>query len=110
MRRTARSIVLALAALGACTGPTVPKVGSPDVERAQLRDPGVTRASLEQGRSLYLGRCSSCHEPFAPATRTLPEWQHEVDEMRERSGIDDHAADLILAYLGTFAAPAPAIN
>jgi mono/diheme cytochrome c family protein len=107
------SRALALAActaalVGACvsTG-AVPRVGDPDVARAQVRDAAVTKASLERGRSLYLARCTSCHQAFSPGSRSLAEWQHEVEDMSARSGLDPNEQQLILGYLATFSAGAP---
>ena len=96
----------ATATLIACaSGGAVPRVTEPDVARAQLADPDVSLASLERGRGLYLARCASCHEPFAPDSRSLDEWHLEVDEMRERSGLDPAEERLILGYLSTFSRP-----
>lgn len=95
---------LALAGLvGACAGAVVPRVADADVTRAQAFEPEVTRASLEHGRSLYLARCTSCHQPFSPASRDLARWQADVAEMRALAGLDPEEERLILAYLGAFA-------
>lgn len=95
--------VWALVALVACaSGGPIPRATGRDVARAQLADPDASLASLEHGRGLYLARCASCHQPFAPDSRSLDEWHLEVAEMRARSGIDPTEERLILAYLGTF--------
>lgn len=103
MRRLALALVAA--GLAACAGATIPRVADADVERARTTAPEVTRASLEHGRSLYLARCSSCHQPFAPGSRDVDAWTFEVGQMRTLAGLDAEEEGLILSYLRTFARP-----
>ena len=103
-RRLALPLVAAGLA-GACAGATIPRVSDSDVERARTTTPEITRASLEHGRSLYLARCSSCHQAFAPGSRDEASWTFEVAEMRTLAGLDAEEEGLILSYLRTFARP-----
>lgn len=97
-------LAFAVAALvGACAGAVIPRVSDADVTRAQSADPAVTRATLERGRSLYLARCSGCHQPFSPASRNVPDWKVEVEEMRTLAGLPPDEEQLVLAYLAAFA-------
>lgn len=85
------------------TTSAVPRVTAPDVLRAQGSDPAVDQASLERGRSLYLSRCTGCHQPFAPASREYATWESVVAEMSDRAGLAVDDARLIRVYLATFA-------
>lgn len=104
-RHLARLVLTSLAALApACTS-AVPQVTPPDLARAQERDPSVSEADLQRGRTLYLSRCTGCHAPFSPASRDLDAWRHDVAEMRTLAGLDADQERLILVYLETFARP-----
>ncbi len=90
-----------VAAIAACAARALPRVMPPDVDRAQLTWPGTTAADLDHGRSLYLARCSSCHQPVLPDEVPAIEWPGHVDEMKERSALNDQEAALVTRYLVT---------
>ncbi|MFO0750544.1 MAG: hypothetical protein U1F43_33475 [Myxococcota bacterium] len=96
-------LLLAAAAVVACTTVTLPSITDADVERAREVSPEISRASLERGRSLYRTRCSTCHEPFLPVTRDAEAWTHVLAEMAPRARLDDGERALVFAYLATFA-------
>lgn len=84
---------------------TLPAISDADVERARLTSPSATKASLQRGKSLYVSRCSSCHEPWAPETRDAATWSEEVDDMAQRAHLDVEGRQLVLDYLTAFASP-----
>lgn len=97
----AASLVLALgAALLAACGSPPPVATAADAARAN-----VQLADLQQGRSLLLAKCSSCHRVPAPAERRAAQWPHEVAAMAERAKLDDNQHHLIAQYLVTMAIP-----
>jgi cytochrome c5 len=98
-------LFLALPGLVACAGTLIPRVRDADVARVQAVQPDVSRAALERGRSLYLAKCTSCHQPYTPASRPLEQWHKDVAEMSELAGLEPDEAQLILTYLGAFARP-----
>ena len=97
--------LMAALALGSACSSAVPQVTGADLARAQARDPGVSEADLQRGRTLYLSRCTSCHAPFPPASRNAEAWHHDLAKMRALAGIDAEQERLILVYLETFARP-----
>lgn len=107
LAQAGRLVVLAIVGalgLGACSS-AVPQVTDADLTRAQGRDPSVSEADLQHGRTLYLSRCTSCHAPFSPASRDVEAWQNDVAKMRTLAGLDAGQERLILLYLETFARP-----
>jgi len=88
----------------ACTA-TLPLVTEADAERARADSPDATVASLDRGRSLYLGRCASCHEAYHPATRTIGEWDDALTVMADRARLKASDRGLVRDYLRVFAKP-----
>lgn len=95
-------LALALAALTAC-GVEIPRATPLDAERAARTRPGTTLADLERGRSTYLAKCGSCHQPIAPRSIAAARWPHYVDEMHERAHLSPEDHDAILLYVTTMA-------
>lgn len=99
----AAALALAVFTLAAC-GVDVPRATALDVARAAQTRPGTTLAELEQGRSLYLAKCTNCHRPIAPRSITPATWPAHVEEMRERARLSDDEHAAIVLYLTTLAA------
>ncbi|HEX2878100.1 MAG TPA: hypothetical protein VHO25_01060 [Polyangiaceae bacterium] len=89
--------------LVACGASPYPHATAADVAVAQKQRAGVTLQDLEQGRSLYLSRCGSCHQVIDPKSVAPSKWPHEVEEMRERAKLDTQDVDQIVLYLVTIA-------
>lgn len=74
------------------------------------KEPSVIyNASLEElqtGRKHYIDYCSSCHALYNPASYSKDNWTKQVDEMAERSHINNEQKELILKYLWTASAAA----
>lgn len=96
------ALALALAAFTAC-GVEIPRATPLDAERAAQARPGTTLADLERGRSTYLAKCGSCHQPIAPRSIAVDRWPHYVDEMHERAHLSPEDHDAILLYVTTMA-------
>lgn len=95
-QRLAIALVLAVVA-AACGGSAVPVPTSADAARGNSRYPDLTLNELSQGRSLYLGRCGSCHALRRPGELAPERWTVEVSEMRTKNGVkltDDEARAL----------------
>jgi cytochrome c5 len=77
-----------------------------DIERGQKLYPGYTLAELNEGKSLYDAKCSTCHD-LVKVTHESPEaWKKIVPKMSELSNkegktISPKEENLILKYLVT---------
>ncbi len=87
----------------ACARVQMPRPTELHAQSAQTRWPGVTVADLDRGRSLYVARCSSCHQPVPPTHIAPAEWPGHVQEMSERAHLDASEQRLVETYLVTMA-------
>ena len=98
------AVVVALAFSAFACARTVMPVASPDdAQRAAKAWPGTTHADLEQGRKLYISRCSGCHQPVHPADVAPDKWPGELREMSARAKLDDMQTAQVERYLVTMA-------
>jgi mono/diheme cytochrome c family protein len=92
--RTLRAAALALAAVAAaaCAGAPSAPAGAGDPER------------------LYRAKCSSCHRPYEPGSRTVSQWMAALDKMAPRARLTPEQraslGDWLRAHASD-AAPAP---
>jgi mono/diheme cytochrome c family protein len=96
--------LLVLLAAGCATGVVVPRATDADARRAQR-----PVADLDRGRSLYLARCSRCHQAVAPSRLSAHEWPRQVEEMKQGARLDGPELELVLLYLTTMSS-APAAS
>jgi hypothetical protein len=98
MRRLA-AIALLVAAASACRGGGIPRPDDSHVARVRPRWPDTTRASLEQGRELYVARCAGCHPLHRPDELDAARWSVVVADMADRAKLSLTERDLVLRYL-----------
>lgn len=96
-------LIAAAVAFVACGRTFVPPPTPADAARAQGHWPGVTTADLDHGRTLYLTKCTACHQPVEPTRFTPVEWQAKLGEMEQRAHLDQTQAALLEHYLITMA-------
>lgn len=98
-------LVLAATLFGACGGSAVPEPTVADASRGSAHFPGLTLGELQQGRTLYVSRCGSCHTLKRPVELPPEQWQEEVSEMRTKNGVklSDAEAQAIVRYLAVAA-------
>jgi cytochrome c5 len=77
-----------------------------DIERGQKLYPGYTLAELNEGKSLYDAKCSTCHDLVKPSHESPEAWKKIVPKMSEISNkdgktISSKEENLILKYLVT---------
>ncbi len=60
---------------------------------------GVPLTELQQGRSLYADRCSSCHNLRLPEKYSPEKWSEELGKMQRKAKISDDEKRLIFQYL-----------
>jgi len=107
MSRAAIIAVLAAAAAaiggGGCARSLPPLATPADAERGN-----VELASLQEGRTLLLRKCGSCHKPPLPRQHGAAEWPGKLEEMAARSNLDLSQRRAIERYLVVMAeAPTP---
>ncbi len=105
-----RYVVLAVLVAGGCmSGRMLPVAGPDDMARGVKHYPDLTRAQLEQGRTLFAGHCGSCHQPPRPTSKPAAEWPGHIREMKDRARLTDDQIDLIERYVVTMSL-APAVT
>lgn len=60
---------------------------------------GAMMEKLEQGRSLFVGRCIECHVLPAIAQYPAKKWPRIVDWMAERAALKPAERDAVVAYV-----------
>ncbi len=53
----------------------------------------------DPGKTLYYSKCSFCHRPFPPGSRSPGEWRDVLDEMAPRAGLNKSERALIFRFL-----------
>ncbi len=59
----------------------------------------ATYDELVEGRRIYVSKCGSCHRLYTPTQYDHHTWKENIDEMQERSEINEQQKELIYKYL-----------
>jgi hypothetical protein len=94
--------------MAGCAAVDIPRPTPGDVERAASTWPRTSMADLELGRSLYLARCTGCHQPAEPRRFSASVWKEQVLEMQERARLTADDVASIIRYLTIMAEKPPA--
>ena len=81
----------------------VPHATPQQIEAALQNWPGIDAETLDRGRSVYVARCSGCHNLYPPVSIEAAKWPGIVDDMSERSGLSAGQKEDLLRYLVTVA-------
>ncbi len=103
-RFRATLLLTALACMAAAGGSLIPEASPSLVERAAGRWADASLGQLEQGRSVYVKRCSGCHNLHLPSERTPDEWAAALDEMAVKGRLDENQKTAVLRYLSAASA------
>jgi mono/diheme cytochrome c family protein len=60
---------------------------------------GALSGTLERGRELYTGACTSCHAADAVSKYTMVRWREIIGDMAERTELNAPDKSALLAYL-----------
>lgn len=95
-----RNVAYALLLLGlwGCA-PIAPLVDPAMVARGRARDATIDAATLEQGRSIYVAKCASCHALPAPDAHPVERWPDLAHRMARRAKLDESSERTMLAYV-----------
>ncbi len=107
MKRLLLAAIALSTALAACGSSPYPQPTAADASRGAAHFADLTLDELQQGRTLYVSRCGSCHALKPPAELPPQQWQAEVTKMREKNGVklSDADARAIVRYLAVAASP-----
>lgn len=93
--------------LFACTA-KVTELSQADADRGTAKFPGVTVASLKEGKIHYEQYCGSCHALKKPSSEPEAEWRKVVPVMVQKTNkkagsevVDAKKQELILQYVVT---------
>jgi cytochrome c5 len=100
--RTWIGAVVALVMASGCAALAHPTEA--DARWAAKRTPGMTLASLERGRRIYVERCSGCHHLPLPESQPADHWEKVVDKMAARAHLSEDHRDLVVAFLASASA------
>jgi len=103
IRRIFLSAALTAIAFAGCAT-AIPHLSQQQLSWAQAKWPGLDSEALEHGRSLYVNRCSACHEApgptdFDPATL--------IGEMADRAKLTKEEQQLVIQFVETVRAQGP---
>lgn len=59
----------------------------------------ATLVQLQQGRSLYIDNCNSCHGLYNPDSNTPSQWRSILSSMAPRTGMSASEIQLVTKYL-----------
>lgn len=72
-----------------------------DVDQAKKKWNDVSLDQLNQGYSLYVAKCGSCHFLYNPAKFPESKWLEIFPKMKIKAKINDEQIDLIMKYIIT---------
>ena len=100
-RRLGLALALgALSGLAACAG-QIPRPTSLQAQWAAQRWPAATPEALDQGRTIYIAKCSGCHTLRLPSVYAEERWPAILDKMQKRAKITDEQKEEILHFVLT---------
>lgn len=59
----------------------------------------ATLADLQQGRTLYINNCNSCHGLYSPDDYTSTQWKSIIGNMGPRTGMSSSEISLVTKYV-----------
>lgn len=102
----ALGIISCFCVVVACTNP-LPIPMRVHAEWAAQRWPNTDTTALHHGRTLYIRKCSGCHNLYTPLSYSEQEWRKEIAAMQKKAKITDEECETIFRYLVTAAAVPP---
>lgn len=85
--------------LAGCAGSAVPVPTAKHVELAGRNGQATSLSALKVGRTLYIGRCGSCHSLKDPGVLSPGEWPEMVEDMADNAKINADQQRAITQYL-----------
>lgn len=61
--------------------------GEKQMQVAQTRWPGVTIEEVTEGRTIFVTKCTKCHEAYEITGFSEKKWLHEIDDMSPKANL-----------------------
>lgn len=97
-RLASAALAGSLLAAGGCAA-ALRQATPEDAARLVPRWPGTTLADLQRGRSLYVRRCSGCHNVYLPRAFPPEKWPRLVDDMAVKARLGPGERDDVVRFL-----------
>lgn len=97
-RLTAAALVAAALTAGGCAA-ALRQATPEDAVRLAPQWPGTTLEDVQRGRSLYVRRCSGCHNVYLPRAFPPSRWPGLVDEMAVKARLGPGERDDVVRFL-----------
>ena len=91
-------LIAVVVALAACAT-ALPHLSPMQAQWAAQRWPDMDEAKFEQARSVYIERCSSCHNVVPPKELSLEKWKETLDKMTPRAKLNSEQKEMIWRYI-----------
>ena len=95
MRITSLIVLLFLAG---CSS-RLPVITDEQARHVAARWPQVTSGILNEGRRMYMEKCSSCHSLHVPSAFSEEQWATAMDKMQSKAHLTDEEKELIIKYI-----------
>lgn len=58
-----------------------------------------TEQQMQEGMTIWQGSCGKCHKLFAPADRSVKQWEKILPRMSKKANLADEQAGKVRAYI-----------
>lgn len=69
------------------------------IQIAQKRWPNTTSEELVEGKTIFEGKCTKCHNAKRIETRSEKNWLHEIDDMSPKAHLTPEEKDKLTKYI-----------
>ena len=101
MSKSRLTLGVILLSLVACLGVTLRPITPDHVKWASTQWADMDQKTLEDARTLYVNRCSGCHNLYLPGKLTLEKWDVMLSSMAPRAKLTLDQRELIWRYIVT---------
>lgn len=78
--------------------PTIPSTDNPVVGEIKRN---FTPAQMEEGKTIWEGKCARCHKLYSPGSYTVHKWESILVRMNPKAKLNQDEAGKVRAYILT---------